>query len=61
MFCNAVGGGPGGGVEGDSPEKRITSVRFNIISVTRDWVDVKFPGGKRYVTLEWPLTMYRFP
>ena len=32
-------------------------VQFNIISVTRRWVGVKYPGEKRYVTrLEWPLT-----
>ena len=33
-------------------------VRFNVISVTRGWVSVKYPGKKRYVTLEWPLTEY---
>ena len=26
-------------------------VRFNVISVTRGWVGVQFPGRKRYVTL----------
>ena len=31
------------------------SVRFNGISVTREWVGVKFGGKKQYVTLEWPL------
>ena len=35
-------------------KKRYEDVRFNIISVTRGWVGVKFPGKKRYVTLEWP-------
>ena len=25
-----------------------------LFSVTRGWVGVKFPGKKRYVTLEWP-------
>ena len=29
-------------------------VMFNVISVTRGWVGVKFPGKKRYVTFEWP-------
>ena len=39
-----------------SPKKmRYKGVRFNVISVTRGWVGVKFPGKKRYVTLEWPL------
>ena len=33
----------------------MTSVSFNVISVTRGWVGVKFPGKKRYVALEWPL------
>ena len=33
-------------------------VRFNVISVTRGWESVKYPGKKRYVTLEWPLTEY---
>ena len=39
--------------------KRYEGVRFNVInifSVTRRWVEVQFPGGKRYVTLEWLLT-----
>ena len=35
--------------------KRYEGVRFNVISVTRGWVGVQFPGKKRYVTLEWPL------
>ena len=48
-----VGGGgvsnyPGGG------GKRYEGVRFNVISITRGWVGVQFPGKKRYVTLEWP-------
>ena len=38
------------------PEKKHCEVvRFNVIRVTRVWVGVKFPGKKRYVTLEWPL------
>ena len=36
-------------------KKRYEGVRFNIISVTRRWVGVQFPGKKRYITLEWPL------
>ena len=32
------------------------SVNFGVISVTRGWVGVQFPGKKRYVTLEWPLS-----
>ena len=36
-----------------SLKKRYEGVQFNVISVTRGWV--KFPGKKRYVTLEWPL------
>ena len=39
-----------------SGNKRYEGVRFNVISVTRGWVGVQFPGKKRYVTLEWPLT-----
>ena len=38
-----------------SRKKRYEGVRFNVISVTNGWVGVKFPGKKRYVTLEWPL------
>ena len=50
VLRNAVGGGV------SFPEKkRYEGVRFNVISVTRGWVGVKFPGQKRYVTLEWPL------
>ena len=53
MLRNAVGGGR----VSDFPEKRrYKDVRFNVISVTRGWVGVKFPEKKRYVTLEWPLT-----
>ena len=39
-----------------SGKKRYEGVRFNVISVTREWVGVQFPGKKRYVTLEWPLS-----
>ena len=28
---------------------------FNVISITRGWVGIQFPGKKCYVTLEWPL------
>ena len=52
MLRNAMGGG--GGVS--FPEKkRYEGVMFNVISVMRGWVRVKFPGKKRYVPLEWPL------
>ena len=44
----------GGGVK-FSGKKHYEGVRFNVISVTRGWVGVQFPGKKRYVTLEWPL------
>ena len=41
------------------PENSVMEgVRFNVIRVTRGWVGVKFPGKKRYVTLEWPLSMW---
>ena len=36
-------------------KKHYKSVRFNVISITRGWVEVKFPGKKHHVTLEWPL------
>ena len=38
-------------------KKHYEDVGFNVISVTRGWVGVKFPNNKaykRYVTLEWP-------
>ena len=47
-------GGVGGGVSFPG-KKHYEGVRFNVISVTRGWVAAKFPGKKRYVTLEWPL------
>ena len=37
-----------------SGKKRYEGVKFNIISITREWVGVQFSGKKRYVTLEWP-------
>ena len=43
-----------------SGKKRYEGVRYNVISVTRGWVGVKFPGKKRYVTLEWPLTLHTY-
>ena len=46
--------GVGGGVK-FSEKLRYEGVIFNVISVTRGWVGVQFPGKKRYVTLEWPL------
>ena len=40
VLCNKVGGG---GVS--FPEnKHYEGVRFNVISVTKEWVGVKFPG-----------------
>ena len=38
-----------------SRKKHYECVRFNVISVTRGWVGVKFPGTKRHVAHEWPL------
>ena len=35
-------------------KKRYEGVRLNVISITRGWVGVKFPGKKLYVTFEWP-------
>ena len=45
MLRNAVGGGRGGGVSFHG-KKRYEDVRFNVISVTRGWVGVTFPGKK---------------
>ena len=50
MLRNADGGG-GGGLT-FSRKKRYEGVRSNVISVTRGWVGVKFPGKKRYVHLK---------
>ena len=51
MLRNAVGGGR---VSGFPEKKRYEDVRFNVISITKGWVVVKFPGKKCYVTFEWP-------
>ena len=49
MLRNAVEGGRGVSF----PEKNhYEGVQFNVISVTKGWVGVKFQGKKRYVTLE---------
>ena len=45
-----VGGGLGHQI---SRKNRYEGVWFNVISITRGWMGVKFPGKKRYVTLEW--------
>ena len=57
VLRNADGGG-GGGVK-FSEKKLYEGVRFNVISITRGWVGVQFPGKKRYITLEWPLRVVR--
>ena len=36
-------------------KKRYEGARFNVISVTRGWVGVKYPGKKHCVTIERPL------
>ena len=38
-----------------SRKKRYEGARFNVISVTRGWVGVKYPGKKHCVTIERPL------
>ena len=40
------------------PEKNVTKLQCYYCYV--GWVGVKFPGKKRYVTLEWPLTFYDY-
>ena len=40
--------GWGGGVK-FSGKKRYEDVRFNVISITREWVGVQFPEKKRYL------------
>ena len=45
---------PWGGGSQISWEKCYEGVSFNVISVTRERVGVKFAEKKRYVTLEWP-------
>ena len=52
VLRNAVGGG---GVIFPAGKKIYEGVWFNVISVTRGWVGVKFPGKKRCITLEWPI------
>ena len=52
MLRNADGGG---WVSNFPEKKRYEGLRFKVISVTRGWVGVQYPGKKRYVTLEWPL------
>ena len=44
------------GVSDFPGKKRYEGTRFNVFSVTRGWVGVQYPGKKRYVTLQWPLT-----
>ena len=51
MLRNAI---MGGGCQLSRKKNRYEGVRFNVIAVTRVWVVVKFPGKKRYITLEWP-------
>ena len=55
VLRKAVEGRGGGNVSNFLEKTHYEDVRFNIISVTRGWVRVKFPGKKRYITLEWPL------
>ena len=57
MLRNAVGVG----CVSFPRKKNYEGVSVNVISVTRGWVGVKFPGKKRYITLEWPLTLFRYP
>ena len=47
MLRNVVGGG-GGGVSAFPGKKCYEGVRFNVISVMRGQVGVKFPVKKRY-------------
>ena len=56
MLRNAVGGRWGSAFL----EKSVTEVYGSTLLALRGgWVGVKFPGKKRYVTLEWPLTSTR--
>ena len=50
--------GVGGGVSDFLGKKRYEGVMFNVISVMRGWVGVQFPEKLRYVTLEWPITVF---
>ena len=47
MLRNAVGGVR-------IPRNRVMKVY--VISITRGWVGVKYPGENRYATLEWLLS-----
>ena len=44
-YVTQLGVGGGGGVSFHG-KKRYEDVRFNVISFTRGWVGVKFPGKK---------------
>ena len=50
MLRNAEGVGWGHQL---SQKKCCEGVQFNVISVTRGWAGINFPGKKHYVTLEW--------
>ena len=55
LLHNAVGRWGGGGVCEIFPvKKHYECIKFNVVSIMRGWVGVKFPGKKPYVTLEWP-------
>ena len=58
MLRNAVGVE---GVLNFPPKKHYEDVRFNVISVMRGWVGVRFAGKKHYLTLELPLIFQYFP
>ena len=53
-YVTQMGVGGGGGCQIFREKKHYEDVRFNVISVTRGWVGVQFPGKTHYVTLEWP-------
>ena len=53
VLRNTVGG-VGVGFPG---KKRYEGVQFNVITITRGWVGVKFTVKKRHVTLEWLLNV----
>ena len=52
LLRNAVGGCQ------ISQKRCYEGVLLNVISVTKGWVGVQFPGKMHYVTLEWPLMSY---
>ena len=54
MLCNAVGGG---GLTFPGKKRHCEDVWFNVITIMRGCVGVKFPGKKCYVTLEWPVSV----